>query len=94
MATINDLPKIEGIREFFRGEIYGPISALLSRRGVFGDRNDPLYRESLEILGMANSLPDVVLDEYLTPAEKDARIENAVRDLHRRLADLRAALSQ
>lgn len=93
MATINDLPKIEGIRDHFRGEIYGQISELLSRRGVFGDRNDPLYRESLEILAQANGLPDIVFDGTLSPGEKDLRIETTVQDLYRRLADLRAALT-
>lgn len=92
MATINDLPKIEGIRDFFRGEIYGEISNMLSRRGIFGDRSNLLYVQSLEILADANALIDIVLDEALSPEEKDARIEASVCDLHRRLAEVRAAL--
>ena len=92
MATINDLPQVEGLRDFFRGEVYGPIAALLQERGEFGDRGSGLYMESIAILGSANGLIDILYDDGLTAAEKDVRLEALTTELHGRLADLYAQL--
>lgn len=92
MATINDLPQIEGIRDFFRGELYGEVGDLLWDKGVFGDKSSPLYLESLEIMDMADGLVDVVLNDEISPETKDEIIEKTTQDLYQKLADLKAVL--
>jgi hypothetical protein len=92
MATINELPKIEGIRDFFKSEIYGEVSTLLTKKGCFGDRDNPLYERSLNILAEANSLIDICLDEHISPEEKDVMIENKAGYLYKELADLKKEL--
>lgn len=94
MATIDDLPKAEGIRDFYRGEIYGEIGDLLIDKGVFGDKENCLYQESLNILDMAYSLPDVILNDSISPEEKDEIMEKRTRELAERLSALRAALCE
>jgi len=92
MATINDLPKIEGIRDFFKGEIYGEVSSLLDKKGCFGDCNNPLYSRSLDILAGANELVDICFDEALSPQERDVVIEQKLEVLYKELADLKKEL--
>lgn len=92
MATINDLPQVEGISNFFRGEIYGEVGNLLLDKGVFGDKNSPLYLESLEIMDTACGLVDVVLNDEISNETKDKIIEKTTKDLFERLAALKAAL--
>ena len=92
MATINDLPKIEGIRDFFRGEIYGEIGTLLEAKGVFGDRNSHLYMESIHIMSKSNELIDIVLDDKISPETKDELIEESVQNLYKKLAALKDEL--
>ena len=92
MATINDLPKIEGIRDFFKSEIYGEVSGLLTKKGCFGDHDNPLYMRSIDILGRANGLIDICMDENLSPQEKDVLIEKETAGLYKELADLKKEL--
>lgn len=92
MATINDLPKLEGIRDFFRSEIYGEVGKLLEAKGVFGDRSDPLYMESLSIMGEANKLVDILWNDGRSSEEKDQYIEKTVQQLTERLAVLKQKL--
>lgn len=92
MATINNLPQIEGIRDFFRGEIYGEVSKLLETKGFFGNHDNPLYIESLDILCEANRLVDIIFDDGISPDAKNTLIEASVQNLHRRLATLKEKL--
>ena len=93
MATIHDLPRVEGIRDFYRGEIYGEISDLLIDKGYFFGKDHPLFLESLSIMDLADSLVDVVLNDSITPEKKDEIIEAAVQSLAQRTATLRATLT-
>lgn len=94
MATINDLPKVEGIRDFFVSEIYGEVSKLLSDRGYFGDENNEYYNKSIEIIGKARGLVDIVMDERIPSDEKDNIIERDVQALYTDLANLKSGLMQ
>lgn len=94
MATIDDLPRVEGIRDFYRGEIYGEISDLLIDKGYFFNKNHPLFLESLSIMDLADSLVDVVLNDSIAPEKKDEIIEAAVQSLSQRTAALRATLTE
>ena len=80
---------LEGVQDFFVGEIYGEVSAALVEKGIFGDRSDPLYQACLHILAEARSLTDDAED--VTP-EKRAQLELRIQALHRELAELKAAL--
>ena len=86
MATINDLTKLEGLQDFFISEIYGEVSKALEEKGFFGDRSNPLYIKSLEIIGFARKLPDLY-------NESDDVIEEHVNKLYKELADLKAELA-
>ena len=86
MASINDLPKLEGLQDFFIGEIYGPVSAALENKGYFGDHSNPLYMKSLDIIGLARQIPDLY-------NETDDVIEELVNKLYKELADLKAELA-
>ena len=94
MATINDLPKVEGIRDFFVSEIYGEVSKLLSDRGYIGDENNEYYNQSIEIIGKARGLVDIVMDERIPSDEKDNIIEREVQALYTDLANLKSGLMQ
>lgn len=94
MATINDLPKVEGIRDFFVSEIYGEVSKLLSDRGYFGDENNEYYNQSIEIIAKARGLVDIVMDERIPSDEKDNIIERDVQALYTDLANLKSGLMQ
>lgn len=94
MATINDLPKVEGIRDFFVSEIYGEVTDLLTQKGFFGDRENEYYKQSLNILGKSRGLVDIVMDERIPNDEKDVIIEREVQDLYNDLANLKSGLMQ
>lgn len=94
MATINDLPKVEGIRDFFVSEIYGEVGDLLIDKGYFGDHNNEYYMKSLDILDNARNLVDIVMDERRSSDEKDKIIEARVSALYKDLADLKSVLTQ
>lgn len=94
MATINDLPKVEGIRDFFVSEIYGEVSDLLTQKGYFGDRNNEYYKQSLDIIRKSRGLVDVVMDDRIPNDEKDVIIEREVQTLYNDLANLKSGLMQ
>lgn len=90
MATINDLPKLEGIRDYFVGEIWD----LLIEKGCFGNHSSPLYMEALSIMDDARNLVDIVFDDKISPEAKDERIENTTQSLSKRLTTLKATLCE
>lgn len=94
MATINDLPKLEGIRDFFVGEIYGEVGDLLIDKGFFYDKQHPLFLESLSILDNARGLVDIVFDDKISPEKKDEIIEATIQNLYEKLAELKAVLRE
>lgn len=94
MATINDLPKVEGIRDFFVSEIYGEVTELLTQKGYFGDRNNEYYKQSLDIISKSRGLVDVVMDDRIPNDEKDVIIEREVQALYNNLANLKSGLMQ
>ncbi len=93
MASVNDLPKIEGIRDFFVGEIYGDITTSLVDKGYFGDKSNAYYMKSLDITAKARGLVDMFLNSNLSDSDKDRMIEATVNELYKDLADLKESLN-
>ena len=94
MATVNDLPDLEMIRDSYVRQIYGEIRELQEKKGVFGDFDAPLYARGLEILGRARALPEICLREDLTPAERDELIRESIQWLSAEFSSLRTALRE
>ena len=94
MYTINDISHIESLADSYVRQIYGDISRVLTEKGIFGDRSNPLYLQSLDIICRARGLTDVFFDTALSPEEADAKLRLALKTLDEDLSALQKALKE
>ena len=94
MYTINDIAHIEFLADSYVRQIHGDISRALTEKGIFGDKSNLLYLQSLDIICRARGLTDVFFDAALSPEEADAKLRLALKTLDEDLSALQKALKE
>lgn len=88
MEKTNDITKLEGVRDFYKQQVYGDVFNYICEKQLLQNPDDVVCRTAFDLLEMADALPVVYLSDKISESEKKRLITQGMERMEQKLSTL------
>lgn len=90
--NFNNIMNVEGLRDFFKDQIYETLYPYVIANNLNSDVNNPLYLRVRNLVKRVNNLPKIYLNKDLSSQEKNINIQQEADYISEELTQLRTEI--